>query len=158
MRFSKRNVFLFFLFSFFIIIIYFNYSFRKVIRCDSEQIVTINNGNIAARMDAYVSVFLYKKNTGMIKSMGVISINNVDFQLNRTMYFSYQFENDTGIYSIKVHEENVNSNDTVSSSVYHAYFLPEKIGSTFFITIKKIKNNALLVSGLAYPYFVCNLN
>lgn len=131
------------------------YKDKNIIRCDSEQIVKVESRKINAYMDSVISILLYKDNTGVVKIIGAIEESNKLYDLNRSLYFTYEYENDTKTYKVIVKKEVINNTDSTPSDLYHTYFLPEKPGVDFFVTMKRLKKNSVLVSGLAHPYFIC---
>ncbi|MGL5388499.1 MAG: FidL-like protein [Enterobacterales bacterium] len=134
------------------IITFFN---KKSILCDSEQIITISNSKEEAKLDALYSLIFNHDNTGLLRAVGAVSINGEYYGLNRVLHFNYVKERSGKMYKFTITEEKINRADTLSTELFHTYFLPEKPGDSFFAGIKNLNENAIFVRGLTYPYFIC---
>jgi hypothetical protein len=131
---------------------------EKSIKCDSDLNVEIKNSKLSANMDSIFSVLLQHGGVGLIRAVGVVNVDDKSYELNRILYFNYSKENVGGMYKFTIFEEKINGTDTTPSDLFNTYFLPEKPNVPFYISLKKLHKNALLINGLTHPYFVCKIN
>lgn len=136
-------------------VVFTRYFTGKSILCDSEQVIIVSNSQKEAKLDAHYSLIFNPDNTGLLRAVGAVNINEDYYTLNRVLYFNYIKEDSGKIHKVTVTEEKVNRTDNLSTDIFHTYFLPEKPGDSFFAVIKDLNENALFVRGLTYPYFIC---
>lgn len=127
----------------------------KTIFCVSEQVVNVMTVDATAKMDTSTSILLYGDGKGLVKNLGRIVFNGENFEVNRTLYIQYTDDDNDGIYNVIINEEKLSPGDTVPSEIFHKYFLPEKPGDIFLVKMKILNRNALVISGLSNPYFIC---
>lgn len=127
------------------------------IKCEGNVIMTVNYENINASADAAVQFIPKDKHDGVLKITGTLFRDGVTMDINRSYAVSFSNVHKTN-YEVTVKKETVHQTDGVPQDFFYHDFFPEKIGEPFIMSLTKVNDNALLVEGLAYPYFICTLS
>lgn len=114
-----------------------------------------NEQGYVIRSNAVLNVFLADKDNGFIKMVGVVEKNNIFYNLNRSMFFSLSPKTVNEMRMATVLKEEVGSTDTTPQDIWLSGIASERPGDKFYIEIKKINKNTLVISSLSSPFLVC---
>lgn len=125
-------------------------------RCEGNVTMTVSYENIIAIADASVQFFPKDKHDGVLRITGTLFKDGKTMDINRSYAIRFSHVNKTN-YEVIVRKETALQMDGVQQGFFYHDFFPEKIGAPFIVSVLKVNDNAVLVEGLANPYFICTL-
>ncbi|MEX3137547.1 FidL-like protein [Serratia ureilytica] len=124
-------------------------------KCESDVTYDIYNEGQRSNIDALYVLMLGKENQGVLHISGVYNEHNKKLELDRTYYFTYQYSNKVGIYTILISKERTSKFDSVNSDIFHTNFLPEIPGEKTYIKVTSPEKDIYFFEALSYPLFMC---
>lgn len=98
-------------------------------------------------------MFFTGKRTGFYAINGTLSQKNQHYNLHRTRFFTYEPRNKQGLNEITITREIISTLDNVPGTLNNPLLVP--VGQSLLPRFKRIDNDAILVSVLYSPFFIC---
>ncbi|MFI8415327.1 hypothetical protein ACQKDS_02470 [Serratia sp. NPDC078593] len=105
--------------------------------------------------DATVTLFLTGKQNGFFSMAGTVATGNKVYHLNRRAHFIIAPKAIHGMKMITIHSVITHPIDNLPEDLWNAAVSPEVPGIEFYVGIKKINDNTVLINSLLWPYLVC---
>ncbi|MFJ7500588.1 FidL-like protein [Serratia grimesii] len=121
----------------------------------SQSAYTNNNTGETIRTNAFVTVFLTKKDGGFFSMAGTIENDGVIHDLRRVANFSISQETLLGMRKIIIKSVDISPSDNTPDKIWNDYVVPEKAGIPLYVKLKKINSNTIIINSLSLPYLMC---
>lgn len=109
----------------------------------------------SVHINAVVTVFLIGWDHGFFSMIGSVSVDEEIYNLNRKVSFVIAPHQIHGMKMVRIISVKLHRTDNTPEDVWSDYITPEAVGAEFYVRIKKINKNAILVNSLSLPYLLC---
>ncbi|WP_413730267.1 FidL-like protein [Sodalis sp. RH22] len=98
-------------------------------------------------------MFFTSPSQGFYALNGTLAHDDRLYNLHRSRFFSYRQQNQQGLYEITITREIVSTLDNAPNGIASPVLLP--VGASLLPSFRRIDKNAILVSLLYSPFFIC---
>ncbi|ALX96642.1 hypothetical protein AV650_25270 [Serratia fonticola] len=128
---------------------------RKPFRCDAQQISVQVKGQKSIVLNANATVIFSSSKNGIVYISGSIKESDTRYLLARKIFFTITPSEIKGTNNTQLTHEEVHPGDNTPEKIWRDFLLPEIQHVDFYSEIKKLRHNALLISGVTNPFLVC---
>lgn len=107
------------------------------------------------KTDASLTVFLTGKESGLFTMIGTVETDKEVYKLNRRVNFVVAPKEIHGFTLVTVTSVKPYSMDNTPEGLWSSSVFPESQLVEFYVRIKKINKNTLLINSLSLPYLIC---
>ncbi|WP_073534635.1 FidL-like protein [Serratia marcescens] len=104
---------------------------------------------------AAVTLFITDWKKGFFSMNGTVNFNSKTYSLNRRVEFSIASKIIHGMKMITISDVIPHPSDNTPEELWNVSISPEAKGADFYIGIKRINKNTLLINSLSMPYLIC---
>lgn len=119
--------------------------------------VASGSSKSGVRTAASVTLFLTDKTSGFFSMIGTVETDEAVYSLNRRVNFIIAPKTIHGMKMVTITSINRHPTDSTPEVIWNINVSPEVQGVEFYVKIKRINKNAVLINSLSLPYMICLL-
>jgi hypothetical protein len=130
----------------------------EYLRCNTHvnSIVTLKDSK-KIDINVTINAVINSNNDGQFKLVGSIKTDNDNYTLSRRLFITLKKSDFKKLTKAVIVREEQYPIDDTPDELWEKLILPETVGSEFYLEIKYLDENTILVKELSHPYFICSV-
>jgi len=136
------------------IYVYFIFNSKEPFHCDVQILSHITKDGQKFDLNLHTDILLLTNNKGAVYIIGTLRGERNSYLVSRRLYFTTNSPVIKNISQAIITDEKRHDRDNAPNELWK-YVIPEVVGVKFYIEVKNLNKNAILIQGVSNPYYIC---